>query len=105
MISRNYNFDAFIDFVADHDYLEILRLADSECSSAERASYSVRGAAQARSLGSTDYARAIKAFIFFLRSGIQPAGASDSEFRSYRRVCEKLVEKKQFKPSVLRMFD
>lgn len=104
MISPTYNFKEFLDQMVDKDYPEIVIAAEQECTAAERRSYSVRGAPRAREMGSTRYAANLKAFIFFMRSGIRPASADDWEFAMYRPVCEALVQKKQFKPTILEMF-
>ncbi|MCD9188288.1 MAG: hypothetical protein LUM44_17865 [Pyrinomonadaceae bacterium] len=104
MISQNYDFDEFLKFIEDKNYIEIIPLADAECGFAERQSFSVKGAVKARAMGSTSYAKSLKGFLFFLRSGIKPMGIDDYEFAKYKSVCEKLVEKKQFKPEVLQMF-
>ena len=104
MISPSYNFKEFLDAMIGKDYVEIVVAANQECDAAERRSYSVRGAPRAREMGSTQYAASLKAFIFFMQSGIQPSSADNWEFAMYRPICEALVEKKQFKPTVLEMF-
>ena len=104
MISQTYNFKEFLDAVNGKDYYQILVAAEQECASTEGRSYSVRGAPKAREMGSTRYASSLKAFLFFMRSGVKPMGADDWEFAMYRPICETLVQKKQFKPSILEMF-
>ena len=104
MISDTYDFQEFLDAMVGKDYREILVAADRECAAAESRSYGVNGAPRARKMGSTDYARSLKSFLFFLQNGVRPAGASDQEFAKYRPICEALVEKKQFKPSALDIF-
>ena len=104
MISPEYDFDKFLKAMAGMDYYEILVKADQECAAAERRSYGVRGAPKQRQMGSTVYARDIKAFLFFMRYGAKPAGVAEWDFAAYKPVCEALVEKGQFKPSILDHF-
>lgn len=104
MISPTYSFREFLDAMIGRDYYEILVTADQECAAAERRSYGVKGAVKAREMGSTDYAAALKRFLFFMRCGVRAGGIPDDEFAMYRPVCESLVQTKQFKPSVLTLF-
>jgi len=99
-----YDFDEFLKRMVNLDYLDILLQADAECGCVEQSSYRVRGAPRRRKMGSGEYAKRIKDFLFFMRYGIRPGGASDSEFQSYRPVVETLVQKGQMKPEALQVF-
>ena len=105
MSSDKYSFEAFIERVKSLDYPEILDAGEAACASAERASYAVRGAVATRAAGSTDYARRIKRFLFFMRQGRLPGSDGDADFTAFKEVAECLVTKRQFKPEVLRLFD
>jgi len=100
-----YDFNRFIETVKDMNYPEIIRHAELEANRIESRSYGVKGAIRARKLGSMDYVNRIGAFLFWLRSGIRPASASDDDFQLYRVVAEQLVAKGQFKPTILETFD
>src|SRR5262245_13705891 len=100
-----FSFKDFIESIKDKDYDDILRDAEQACASAERGSYGVRGAVKKREMGSIEYAQAVKAFLFFMRTGMKPAGAYGEDYKLYKIVCEALVAKKQMNPEVLRMFD
>jgi hypothetical protein len=104
MISATYDFQQFLDAMAGMDYYEILVKAEQECASAERKSYGVRGAPRQREMGSTVYARDVKRFLFFMRTGTKPDGVTEWDFAAYKPVCEALVEKGQFLPSILSYF-
>jgi hypothetical protein len=104
MISPTYDFQQFLDAMVGKDYHEILVKAEQECAAAERRSYGVRGAPRQRQMGSTIYARDIKAFLYFMRYGSKPAGVAEWDFKAYKPVCEALVKSGQFKPTVLDQF-
>ena len=86
-------------------YPEILRYAEQEANRVENRSYNVKGAIRQRNLGSMDYVNRIGEFLFWMRCGKRPAGASEDDFQLYRIVAEKLVTKGQFKPTVLEEFN
>lgn len=99
-----YDFEAFINRIKDEDYHEIVKEAEREANIVEDSSYRVRGAVHRRQQGSMVYVDQIGAFLFWMHNGMRPAGASEEDFQLYRIVAEKLVEKGQFKPTVLEMF-
>ncbi len=101
---QKYNFTEFLASMAKLDHDEILRRADAECDLVERRSYGRKGAVREREFGSSEYAEQIKAFLFFMRSGSRPYGASDEDFQNYRPVVEALVQKGQIKPETLSAF-
>jgi hypothetical protein len=71
----------------------------SEC-----ASFSVRGAVEARRQGSVRFAECLKGLVFFLEHQMKPAGVHADEFINFRPLSEKLVAKGQLPPSVLLLF-
>jgi hypothetical protein len=103
--SSLYNAQAFLDEIYDKGYLEILSLTTQEVQLVEASSIQVRGAVAAREQGSGQYVAVLKAFLFFMRSGIKPGGISDEDFARFRPICARLVEKGTFQPSVLEPFD
>jgi hypothetical protein len=62
MISESYDITVFLTEMIGKDYYVILDLADRECGTTEARSYSVRGAPEARKMGSVRYASDIKSF-------------------------------------------
>jgi hypothetical protein len=53
----------------------------------------------------TDYINSAKEVLFFLQSGIKPAGISDWEFRKMKPLIEKLVEKGNLKKEIMGCFE
>lgn len=100
-----YSFLDFLQQVKDLDYMEIIQHAEREVARVESLSYGRPGAVKAREMGSTKYAHEIKEFLFWMRYGTRPASASENNFQLYRIVANELVKKKQFKPSVMDVFD
>jgi hypothetical protein len=86
-------------------YLEILRYAEQEANRVENHSFRVKGAVRQRELGSMDYVNRIGAFLFWMRYGKRPAGASEDDFQLYRIIAERLVAKGQFKATILDDFN
>jgi hypothetical protein len=101
---ESFDFAEFIEGVKDRDYLEIIRYAEQEADRVDRMSRFVKGAVTARRRGSITYVSRIGAFLFWMRFGIRPDGASEQDFQSYRVVAERLVQKGQFKPEALDAF-
>jgi len=102
---KAYDFDAFLEKMAELDYLDIIAAAEQAGTSAEKsATGGHKGVVQARKMGALDYSRQIGAFLFFVRYGQKPAGVNDEEFKKYLVVVRPLVQKKQLKPGVLELF-
>jgi hypothetical protein len=104
MISNNYDIKEFLEAMLGKDFNEIFILAEQEAFDAEIRSFNVKNAPKTREKGSVTYSRKVGNFLFFLRQGIRPSGASDEEFSLYRPICEDLVEKQEFQPTVLDLF-
>ena len=104
MISATYNLGEFLDAMIGKDYHEILVAAEQECAAAEYYSYGIKGAVKARQIGSADYAFALKRFLVFMRYGARPGGIPNGEFAMYRPICESLVQRKRFRPTILNFF-
>lgn len=85
----------------EKDYVQILLAAEAEVNEAERIR---RPAKSPRVRAAAEYSAFLKAFIFFMGQGIKPGGILDEDFFLFRPLCEKLVQKGQFKPSVLDFF-
>lgn len=99
-----YDIQTFIRRNEDKDLLEMIDAANREVIAAEAGSVGVKGAIAKREAGSLKYAGDLKELLFFLRNGIKPFGAGDSLFCSFKPLCEKLVNKNQFKPEILALF-
>ena len=100
-----YDICEFIERIKDKNYPEIILEAQDEVYRAENGSFGVKGAVAKRNSGSIEYASDLKGLIFFLGNGIKPFGVSDSVFYSFKPICENLVNKKQFKPEILNLFN
>jgi hypothetical protein len=97
VISLEFNFLEFISAIKDRDKHDILRLAESEATEAEKIS-EIKGYGQ-------NYVEAVREFIYFLRYSQKPDGIKEEHFQMFQSVCEKLVAKKQLLPDVMKMFD
>ena len=97
MISQEFDILEFISAVKDRDILDILRIAESEATEAEKIS-EMKGYGQ-------NYVEAVRGFIYFMRYRQKPVGIKEEYFQVFRSVCEKLVAKEQLLPDVLKIFD
>ena len=104
MMSSPYSISEFLKQIENMDYPEIKKYAEEVARRIEGLSFNVKGAVKARELGSMKYVQQIKQFLFFMGSGVKPGGVDEHIFQLYRPICEKLVQKKQFKPEVLDKF-
>lgn len=82
----------------------IIKKAEEEAYEADRKSYDIKGAVKNREMGSVRYSSQLGGLLFWLHYGTRPNGLSGGDFMSLRKICEKLVEKKQLKPEALNIF-
>lgn len=99
-----YDFNDFLHRMSALDYHDILIKADQEAANIEKGSFKAKGAVERRNMGSLEYAQKIKEFLYFMRYGQKPAGVSAEDFQKYYHVVKPLVDKGQFKSSILTMF-
>lgn len=105
LISSEFKFSEFIEHIKDMGIVEIIIAGCNEVDEVERISFRIKGSVKTRDKGSLFYTRKLKNFIYFLRNGTKPGSASDDEFASYRSIVEKLIQRGQLKPEVLKNFD
>lgn len=104
---RQYDFQAFLNSISNLDYFEMIREAEREAMTVERALSPGRGRKgidKQHKYEAVKYNVLLGGFLFFLKIGIKPAGVSDLDFQSFRPVIEKLVEKGQLKSTILGLF-
>jgi hypothetical protein len=100
-----FDFDRFLDRMVRLSYTDILREADREAGSIERSTRKIRSVVQRRQSGGRGDVEKINAFLYFIRFKSRPSGATDSDFKKYRRVIEELVQRGELEPQVLRQFE
>jgi hypothetical protein len=98
MISESYSIGEYLSKIQDLSYPEIYEFTQQEMNEA----YSQ---VKAVDCPANRYLRQLKGLNFFLSQGRKPAGVSDKIFHLFRPVCKRLVEKGEFKPTVLDLFD
>jgi len=96
MISDSYDIAEFLKAITEKDFLEMLEIAEQECVEAESRPYTLRG--------NISYSRKLENFIFFLEHRLRPLAVSDQEFVLYIPICQTLIQKKHFNPSILDLF-
>lgn len=104
-MNLGFNFRNFLQSIKDEDLPVIIKKAENEAYNAESGSYGVKGAKEKREGGSINYVRQLNGLLFLLRHGAKPSGLSADEFQSLKPICKNLVEKKQFKITILEIFD
>ena len=105
MISDEYSFEKFLDNIKDKNLPEIQLIASREAEEAERlSSSSIRGVSKTKKIDIGYYKKRVGEFAFFMGSGIKPGGVDEEDFKFYQPICEILVKKGQFLPSVLNNF-
>jgi hypothetical protein len=105
MISDEYSFEKFLDTIKDKNLPEIQIIASQEAEAAERlSSSSTRGVSKAMKIDIGYYRTRVGEFAFFMGSGIKPGSVDESDFELYQPICEILVKKGQFLPSILNCF-
>jgi hypothetical protein len=104
VISSSYDFKQFLDSIKDKNYDEIIHLAEQEIYYLEPLLARVKGSVERRRRGGGKYVAQLEQFLFFMKNGIKPGGVSDEDFLLFRPVCENLVRRGIFKPTILDFF-
>lgn len=104
MSADMYDFPEFLQRMVQLPLAAILHEAEAECARVDRTLYGVRGAPKRRDEGGVEHVARLKAFMFFLQSGIKPGSASASEFAMYRPVVEALVQRGELQKEALGRF-
>ena len=97
-----YDFQRFLSSISDLGLPLMLKEASLEADSLENG---IKWVDRQYKYKAEEYLRLLKGFVFFLREGIKPGGVSEEEFRSFRPAIEKIVDKGQFKPTILDLFE
>jgi len=103
-----YDFQRFLNRIGNLSLEEMIKETERVGDALQSRLYPGRGR---RGLGKEHefearmYMERLGRFLFFLRTGIKPAGISDGEFQSFHPVIEKLVNKGQLKPAILDLFE
>ena len=100
-----YDKKAFVDDVIKRGLSrrEIVAEARIEIHHAGAGSERVRGAEGAA--GSLEYAQFLKCLVLFLEDGERPATMSGDDFLDLRPLAQRLVDRGDLRPSVLRLFE
>ena len=107
MSMQQYDFRTFLSSISDLDYPKMIQEARQEGRRVQRAlspGRGIKGIDKQYKYKAQKYEELLRGFVFFLQSGIKPAGISDWDFRSFRPAIEKLVEKGQLKSTILSLF-
>lgn len=116
MISRDCDRRKFIEAVEGKEQSEIIRMAEAEVRAVEhfplgQKPKSKDGAMEVRKWKNRkeaiqEYGNFVGAFLFFMRTrGIPPASISDEDFKLFRPVFEKLVERGQLPVEAMNCFE
>jgi hypothetical protein len=110
-MEHEFDFERFLGRVSDMNLDEITTAAEEEAERVKRLLYppkGERGVGGQSSYPAHHYHTVLLGFIFFLnagsRHGIKPGGISEAEFKSFKPVMVKLVEKGELPPTVLEPF-
>jgi acylphosphatase len=103
-MDNRFSFTEFIDCIIEKSYQEIIHSAENETASVERISYGVKGCVKNRGDGSVQYIQKLKKFLFFMKSGVIPAGADPSDLGKYKKVAQKLVATGELNEKIMDIF-
>ncbi len=101
-----FNFHRFIERIAEMSYEQMITTADSRMREVESISYRVRGATEARKLGSERFVQQLKNLCWYLNSnGLEkPPFARHGEVLAYCPIATKLVERGRWSAGALKLF-
>ena len=102
-----YDFQAFLNSIGGLEPLEMVWETKREVTAVQRSLSSGGGRKEAdkrHEYQAMKYEQLLRAFMFFLRNGKKPAAISLSDFRLFRPVVERLVNRGQLEPSILDLF-
>lgn len=105
MISYEYNFENFLDSIKHKTIPEIQKETSREAERAEILSSSITKGISKRDKEIIGYyKKRVGEFAFFINTGIKPGSVDDKDFELYRPICEILVKRGEFLPSILECF-
>lgn len=93
MIVESRDIREFVQAAQGKSYEDILVMAESEATSAERLMYRQRHRVAPRTPPGTRYAGQLKRFISFMRYGIRPAGIDAEQLDIYRDLRRSALER------------
>ena len=100
-----FDFNEFIARIEDYGHRDMVMACEHEIQWTERLSYGVRGASANRDAGSVDYLERIRRLRAWLRSAEFPPEMTDEDRASYERLCQRLVDRREFRPGAMEQFD
>ena len=99
-----YRIDKYIKDSIGKNLIDIQVDLQHEIAKAERGTSNVKGAVKKREMGALDYAENLKGLVWFLNTGIKPAGVNDIDFQLFKPLIEDLVDRNQLKEEILKRF-
>lgn len=86
MISEDCDFNEFVESVKHKEWPELIYLIDQEATHAERMTYKNRCQNNTDVASYCEYASKLKAFVHFLRYGVQPSRIKDANLEAFHTV-------------------
>ena len=93
MISTSCDIKQFLSSLKDMDYSDILCSVEKEATDAERLFYRRKRGGASGDDDSSQYARLLKSFLFFLRYGVKPAGLNEGDYQLFQSVGKDLIQR------------
>lgn len=84
MIIESRDIGEFVQAAQGKSYEDILAMAETEATSAERLMYRHRHRLSPETPPGARYARNLKRFILFMRYGVKPSGIDTEQLETYR---------------------
>ena len=98
MLSNEYKIEDFVDKIKDKDRLMMIHIIETEIQKAAK-KYPIN-----KDEKILDYHEKLNGLLYFVKNGLQPYIVDFDEFKKFKPICERLVEKGQMEENALEEF-
>jgi hypothetical protein len=101
----DFNIDKFIAEAKTKTWFELIQHCESQLNWLDKISFSPKSPYKEREYEILKYRDFIGEYLFFLRSGIKPAGMKEADFQRTKEITIELVNKKNLKEDILKVYE
>ena len=100
-----FDFNEFIARIEDYGHRDMVMACEHEVEWTERLSYGVRASSANRDAGSVEYLARIGRLRAWLKTAEFPSEMTNEDRAAYRRLCQRLIDRREFRPGAMDQFD
>ncbi|HXL57541.1 MAG TPA: hypothetical protein VN958_14855 [Chitinophagaceae bacterium] len=101
----NYDINKFISEAKTKTYIELIEYCEDKLNWLDKIRFSKKSPLKDKEYEIKKYHDFIHEYLFFLRSGIKPAGMRKEDFEMTKEITTELVNKKNLKEEILKVYE